>query len=184
MTRGLEDRKSDDRGVNALGLGSMDARWTDFFITMGGAAATLTGLLFVAVSLRPREIRSSHLMVGRARSAFYAFATVLFVALLALTGTGSRLVGLGQLGVAASVLALSIPFSIRAWRARTLNYRRAFVYHSGLIIVAVAGAIRSIAGIHQYGELTISLGVLLLLGVALSNSWQLVLSHEGDEVPG
>ncbi len=73
----------------------MAARWSDFYIAIGGSAATLTGLLFVAVSLRPREIRTSHLMVGRARSAFYAFVTVLFVALLALTGTTSRLVGIG-----------------------------------------------------------------------------------------
>src|SRR5437868_1890121 len=61
----------------------MDAGWAEFFVTTGGAAAALTGLLFVAVALRPREIRNSTLMVGRARSAFYAFVTVLFVALCA-----------------------------------------------------------------------------------------------------
>ena len=35
---------------------STAARWTDFFVTIGGAAAALTGLFFVAVALRPREI--------------------------------------------------------------------------------------------------------------------------------
>ena len=68
----------------------MVSGWAEFFVTTGGAAAALTGLLFVAVALRPREIRNSTLMVGRARSAFYAFVTVLFVALLALAGTSSR----------------------------------------------------------------------------------------------
>src|SRR5260370_34752843 len=107
----------------------MAARWSDFYIAIGGSAATLTGLLFVAVSLRPREIRSSHLMVGRARSAFYAFVTVLFVALLALTGTASRLVGIGQIGVGVGVLALSTPFTPTPDRSGRLHYRRASGYH-------------------------------------------------------
>jgi modulator of FtsH protease len=158
----------------------MDPRWTDFYVTSGGAAAALTGLLFVAVALRPREIRGSALMVGRARSAFYAFATVLLVALLALAGTRSRLIGLGQLTVAAGALALSLPFTITAWRTRTLNVRRATVYHLGLVLVAVAGVIRSIQGIRQHDEVLLAVGILLLLAIALSNSWQLVLSHEPD----
>ena len=65
----------------------MAESWSDFYVTIGGAAAALTGLLFVAVSLRPREIREGPLTIGRARSAFYAFATVVFVALLSLAAT-------------------------------------------------------------------------------------------------
>jgi hypothetical protein len=79
-------------------------RWSNFFLASGGAAAALTGLLFIAVSLRPREIRQSPLMVGRARSAFYGFAAITFVALLALAGTSSRLIGVAQLAVAAGSL--------------------------------------------------------------------------------
>src|SRR6516225_10046847 len=94
----------------------MDTRWTDFFVTAGGAAAALTGLLFVAVALRPREIRGSALMIGRARSAFYAFVTVLLIALLALAGTASRLIGVAQLAVVAGVLALSTPFTRAAFQ--------------------------------------------------------------------
>jgi hypothetical protein len=161
----------------------MSGRWTDFFVTIGGAAAALTGLLFVAVALRPREIRRSPLMVGRARSAFYSFAAVLFVALLALAGTASRVVGLAQTLVALAALALSLPFTLTAWRARTLNYGRAAVYHAGLLLVAVAGIVRTAGGTAQTNEELLALGVLLLVGIALSNSWQLVLSHESDEDP-
>src|SRR6516162_4064349 len=117
----------------------MISRWSDFFVVVGGASAALTGLLFVAVSLRPREIRESPLMVGRARSAFYAFGTVLFVALLALAGSSSKALGLAQLVVVGGVLAVSLPFTANAWRHGTLNYRRAAVYHLGLLLVAVAG---------------------------------------------
>jgi hypothetical protein len=159
----------------------MDARWTDFFVTVGGAAAALTGLLFVAVALRPREIRGSALMFGRARSAFYAFVTVLLIALLALAGTASRWIGVAQLIVVAGVLALSTPFTRAAFQAGTLNYRRAFAYHAGLAFVAVAGLMRAIQGERQDASVILSTGVLVLLAIALSNSWQLVLSHDPDE---
>jgi len=153
--------------------------WAGFYVAIGGAAAALTGLLFVAVALRPREIRASPMMVGRARSAFYGFITVLFAALLALFGTTSRLVGLGQLGIAVGVLALSVPYTLRATRTHSINYRRAVVYHAGLALVGVAGAMRAVQGVRSPNEAVLAVGVLLLLGIALSNSWQLVLTHEG-----
>jgi hypothetical protein len=40
--------------------------WAEFFVATGGAAAALTGLLFIAVSLRPSEIRESPRTAGRA----------------------------------------------------------------------------------------------------------------------
>jgi hypothetical protein len=161
----------------------MQSDWAEFFVAAGGAAAALTGLLFVAVALRPREIRNSTLMVGRARSAFYAFVTVLFVALLALAGTSSKLIGLAEIGVAVGVFALSSPFTMRALRARSLNIRRAIVYHAGLAMVVVAGAVRAIQGAGRDSDLLLAIAALLLLGIALSNSWQLVISHEADEDP-
>ena len=65
-------------------------QWTEFWVAVAGAAAALTGLLFIAVSLRPRDIRGSTLMIGRARSAFYAFLTITIVSLLALMGSTTR----------------------------------------------------------------------------------------------
>ena len=157
----------------------MSSDWADFYLTTAGAAAALTGLLFVAVALRPREIRASPMMVGRARAAFYAFVSVLFAALLALAGTSSKLIGLAQIGVAAGVLALSSPFTVRAWRSGGINIRRAVVYHAGLAVVGVAGAMRVVQGVTPHYNAVLATGILLLLGIALSNSWQLVLTHEG-----
>jgi modulator of FtsH protease len=161
----------------------MISGWADFYIAIAGAAAALTGLLFVAVALRPREIRNSTLMIGRARSAFYAFITVLFVALLALTDTDSRLIGLAEIGVAVGVFALSSTFTLRAMRARTLNLRRAAVYHAGLVMVVIAGVVRAIQGKGRDSDLLLAVAVLLLLAIALSNSWQLVISHEAEPEP-
>jgi hypothetical protein len=161
----------------------MTDSWESFYVAAGGAAAALTGLLFIAVSLRPREIRQSRLMVGRARSSFYAFTTITLVALLALAGTASRLVGVAQLAVALGALAVSTRFTIEAWRARHLNLRRAFVYHAGLLVTAAAGLLRAVGGDPRDYSATLATGVLLLLAIALSNSWQLVISHEPDPDP-
>ena len=99
-------------------------------------------------------------MFGRARSAFYAFVTVLFVALLALAGTSSRLIGLAEIGVAVGVFALSSPFTLRAWRARTLNLLRAAVYHAGLVMVVIGGVVRAVQGAGRDGDLSIDGGVV------------------------
>ena len=156
----------------------MDQEWTSFFVAAAGAAAALTGLLFIAVSLRPEEISGSLLMVGRARSSFYSFATVTLVALLALAGTPSRLVGVAQMVVGLAVLGLSARFTIHAARARTLKVPRALVYHGGLLVVAVGGAVRAFGGAPRDYSAVLAIGVMLLVGIALSNSWQLVISHD------
>jgi modulator of FtsH protease len=158
----------------------MVERWADFYVAAAGAAAALTGLLFIAVSLRPQEIRRSNLMIGRARSAFYAFTSIALVSLLELAGTDSRWIGVAQLGVAIGAVVLSAPFTLAAMRSHHLNYPRAALYHAGLAVVAVAGVVRAGGGDARVSSALLGVGVLLLLGIALSNSWQLVITHEPD----
>jgi hypothetical protein len=161
-------------------MGMVTESWSSFFVAMGGAAAALTGLLFIAVSLRPGEIRRSSLMLGRARSAFYSFAGITLVALLALAGTASRWIGVAQFAVAAGVIVVSLPFTAAARRAGLLNYRRAAVYHAGLLLVAAGGLLRVFGGNGRDYSAVIGAGAVLLLAIALSNSWQLVLSHDPE----
>jgi len=153
-------------------------RWADFYVASGGADAALTGLLFIAVSLRPAGIRHSTLLFGRARSAFYAFATVTIVALLALMGTESRLVGVAQAGAAAATIVLSAPFTRTAFRAGALHLGRASSYYGGLLIVVGGGLARASGASLDTSSAVLAIGVLVLLVIALSNSWQLVISHE------
>src|SRR4051794_26773637 len=113
-------------------------------------------------------------MIGRARSAFYAFATATLESLLALMATGSRLVGLAQLAVAVGVLATSTTFTVAAARSGHLNYWRAVPYHAGLFLVIVAAVARSIGGAAPPPPLTPSPRLVLLLPLSLSNSWELL----------
>jgi uncharacterized membrane protein YfcA len=98
-----------------------------------------------------------------------------------LAATSSKLFGLTQTFVAAGALALSVPFTVAAWRAHSLNYRRAVVYHVGLLLIIAAGVVRAFQGVSQTYEDVLATGVVLLIAIALSNSWQLVLTHESDE---
>ena len=104
------------------------------------------------------------------------------MALLALAGTTSRLIGLVQVLVVAGVVMLSMPFTLSAWRSGSLNYRRAFTYHAGLALVAVAGTLRAAQGTRPHDLTLLASGALLLLAIALRN-WlgDSSMSHQGDD---
>ena len=94
------------------------------------------------------------------------------------------LVGVAQAAVAIGVLVMSAPFTAAAIRAHRLNYVRAALYHGGLLVVAAGGAVRALDGDSRDYSAMLATGVLVLLGIALSNSWQLVISHESDNENG
>lgn len=71
-----------------------------------------------------------------------------------------------------------MPFTIAARRAGSLIYRRAFVYHACLALITVTGVLRAAQGERPQDEALLAGGVMVLLARALSNSWQLVLSHQ------
>jgi hypothetical protein len=78
------------------------------------------------------------------------------------------------------VIIVSVPFTAASSRAHLLNYRRAAVYHAGLLFVAAGGLLRAFGGNGRDYSAVIGTGVVLLLAIALSNSWQLVLSHDPE----
>ncbi len=57
-------------------------QWNTFAVIAGGAAAALTGLLFVAVSIRIDVIAQSQELRNRAAQTLGLFVTVLFIAIL------------------------------------------------------------------------------------------------------
>lgn len=76
--------------------------WSTFAEVAGTAAAGLTGLLFVAVSIRIDAIAKSRELRNRAAQTLALFVTVLFIAiLLAIPGQASRLLGAELVALAA-----------------------------------------------------------------------------------
>ena len=55
------------------------AEWHDFYVMTGGAAAALTGLLFVAMSLHAREIMAERFFSNRAVGTLMSLASQLLI---------------------------------------------------------------------------------------------------------
>ena len=68
------------------------AAWHDLFVTAGGSAAALTGLLFVAVSINLREIIASAHLPDRAAETLSILVALLLLSLFLLAPGQSRTV--------------------------------------------------------------------------------------------
>jgi hypothetical protein len=91
--------------------------WTAFYALMGGAAATLLGLLFVAVSVRPNVFHQRQLADVREFAAF-TFATILVaivVAGLALAPHAHRFTLAWSLLLVGIAAFLAIAWIARLW---------------------------------------------------------------------
>ena len=77
-------------------------RWTSFFVAEAGAAAALSGLLFVAVSINLDHILAFAWLPGRAGETIVILVNVLLVATLCLVPGQSRV----ALGIEITVVAL------------------------------------------------------------------------------
>ncbi len=76
-------------------------KWSTFATVAGGAAAGLTGLLLVAVSIRIGVIAKSRELRNRAAQTLALFVTVLFVAiLLSIPGQSLRVLGIEVVALA------------------------------------------------------------------------------------
>jgi len=162
--------------------------WHDFYVMTGGAAAALTGLLFVAMSIHLREIAEDATRRLRARVTLQGLVVALVVSGLALLpGQDVRVFGLELMIIALSVVVfgfIQAGAMMQAARRRGSRpmpgYRvRMIVNHSmGLLSVAVAalliageaGALYALAGVH-----------LLLISYMVYNSWGLLLVVSAGE---
>lgn len=163
------------------------AHWHDFYIAAGAAAATLVGLLFVALSLHLRAVVSQPDVRALASVTLTDFVCVLVIALLMLVPT-DRATTLGWELILIAVLNLprTIPIA-RAALARdhgavfepTLLLRRFGLSLAAYLTLAVVGAL--FVGGQVYSGLGWLVGVTLaLLLTALRNTWDLLVTV-GDQ---
>lgn len=83
------------------------AAWHDFFILIGGAAATLSGLVFVAVSLHLREVLDNSLHRGRAGITLFTLVMMLVIATFGLI-PGQPREGLGIEWIMSSIFLVTV----------------------------------------------------------------------------
>lgn len=125
------------------------ADWGTFATVAGGAAGALTGLLFVAVSIRVEMIARSQELRSRAAQTLALFATVLFISLLlAIPDQAFRVFGI-ELVALARILDTVAPNAITSVLLLLSGVLIIFHVHAGLdllvlpVLVALAGGVAS-----------------------------------------
>ena len=155
--------------------------WQNFFGYLAGAAATLTGLLFVAISLRPQEIATSDFLKVRAANGLIALMGVVITSLLMLIPvTYARWLVVAAALVALAELAHSLP-GRRTLKSSPLGLRQRIAYDAVLGVLVVAGALGSLNLHPELAFAAIALGQLALVVLAASAAWLLITPHQDEE---
>lgn len=160
------------------------AAWQIFYAAIAGAAAGLTGLLFVALSLHQQAIVAHPASRGRARETLGGFISLLVIAILVLIpGQGRRLLGIELLVVGVVIALASARFQGQTLRALRPYERRRRLLHLAPINAGTAALL--IAG----GSLVLGVGgglywsaatILCYLLNALDNAWTLTVRPDAE----
>jgi hypothetical protein len=138
--------------IRLRGRGIRLAAWDAFAEITGGAAAALTGLLFVAVSIRIDYVARSQELRNRAAQTLSLFGTVLVAAaLIAIPGQGYRTLG-AELLVLAVITGAGLHVLDR--RAKTSGSSQ-----------AIGRVLRAVAPNTVTSVLLLAAGIVLVLGV-------------------
>lgn len=158
--------------------------WHDFYLLLGGAAATLVGLTFVAASIAAGTVKKEHktginLFITPTLLHFTAILVtcLLIVAPFAEAGLrGASVLALGALGVAYSA-AVAINMRRHGYVA-SINLRDRVWYATAPILaylVVVSGAFLHTRNGGGSGDLLLAGGLGLLLLAGIRNAWDMVL---------
>jgi hypothetical protein len=155
--------------------------WHEFFLLLGTAGLTLTGLLFVVISLGPRGAanrRAASIRAFVSPNAVYFTAALVASALFLVPGLSARTIGvLLCLGAVASLVYLAYTRAHQRWRHHKLPLLD-WIWFVGLpmlgyllLLCAGVGFLADVS-FAMYGVAT---ALVLLVITGIRNAWDLVL---------
>ena len=154
--------------------------WQNFYVMVGGAAAALTGLLFVAMSLHSRAIMAQPLHGSRAVGTLMSLITQLFIAgAVLIPGQSSAALGI-EVEAAAIVSVVQtvrgVTLTLRSPQRRGRSRLRTTIEGIGAgiwIVLFVASGISLMA--HAGGGLYLLAGVMpFMFGWNVYVAWVLI----------
>jgi len=157
--------------------------WRDYFVMVGGGAASLTGLVFVAMSLHLSDIVSDPTHRHRARTLLTALTTVFIrCALVLMGGQTARAVGVEifVVVVGAEVVVLrSLNQALRGSGAAQHGVLTRTLGYAGCLIIEQAGAAILFFG-HTWGLYAVGVGMMASFLFIVSGAWLLLVGVESQ----
>jgi hypothetical protein len=160
-------------------------RWSNFFLMVGGGAAALAGLVFIAMSINLSIITRDATHKNRAIATLTGFTAVFMICALALLGDQSnRSIGVEWLVVTLVPTITYIRVYIRATKVGRssvgLSIGR-FILGTSCYIAQIIGSALLILG-HVLGLYIASVAMVLSFAFFISAAWLLITStHEDRE---
>ena len=153
-------------------------QWHDFFVMVGGSAAVLTGLVFVALSLAVNVVTQDATHRYRAIDTLTAMTGVFVICALALMGgQDHRAVGVEWLVVAAISIAVYLRGYVKAVRlggSKAWLRGRRTIAAAVLYLAQLVGAAWLVAG-HIAGLYVAAVAMVVALTFMVSGAWLLVV---------
>src|SRR5436190_23661735 len=151
--------------------------WHDFFLMVGGGAAALAGLVFVAISVNLEIITHDVMHKSRAISTLAGFATVFMICAFALIG-GQDYKAVGVEWLLGTIIAAyfyyrGIVKSMRGVNPEKLPWERltlATICYLGQIVGSIMFILGSTVGLY-----IASLAMVLLFASLISGAWLLII---------
>ena len=157
-------------------------QWHDFFVTVGGGAAALTGLVFVAMSLNLAVIAQDATHRYRAIGTLAGFTAVFVICALALMG-GQNHVAVGiewavVAGIAAFVSAYGYMQANRRGASSVEPQLGRLVTGTAFYLAEVAGAVVLSLG-YVAGLYVAAVAIVIMVGFMISGAWLLIVGASG-----
>jgi hypothetical protein len=160
------------------------ANWESFYVMTGGAAAVLTGLIFVAITLHTRPIMDNVVHRERAWSSLATLLSLLVISMAILApGQGMGLLGLEILVIAAIWVIRTVRIIARfgnafGWLQCRVVRGLEWIGWIGWLILLVAGGLL-LGAENDMGFGALALAMALAFGFAIWSSWVLISEIDG-----
>jgi hypothetical protein len=153
--------------------------WDDFFVAVCGAAAALTGLIFVGVSISLARILETPILSGRASEPLVMLVTVMMVSAVCLVpGQGIAMLGLELLCMAIASWVITLRLDVKMLRNTPKEYKRHYtqnlLFSQCAILPYFVSAIMLLSG-HVCGLYWLVPGILLSFAKSVLDAWVLLV---------
>ena len=154
-------------------------QWHDFFIMVGGGAAALAGLVFVAISLNLEGIFNDATHKYRAIGTLSGFTAAFVICSLALMGSQNyQAVGIEWLIISAIATGIHVNGYLKAVKIGKSSVglqQNRLLFGTGLYIAEIIGAIMLTLG-NVAGLYVAAVSLVGLLAFMISGAWLLLMS--------